>query len=432
MSLRYADAMSDPASAYTMELRVLLCPSCGAPVGVPTMGGTTTCRFCAVQSHVGPRVKAAPSGELSPTRLSESERWAGLLAQVGEPLLPPARIAPLFARGFASGWRREDVRAAWQSARARTAARGADAHEAAHELVYLTSALGNQFVQAKDWTGHRAMLESALEAFFLPRHRSAIAADLCSGACGQGDVVGATMWLELCDPASEDLYADSGYRVARARLARLKGDFPDVLVALGARAGAVPIHTSFNTTATVARAHALENVGALAEATHELDDVMGGGPDVRRHVELLARMYSLCARSLPPALAAVTERASHVAANAAGGRPRPGLLSAVFGERSGAAAVAAERARRLAFVGRPAQGKVLSILDTGTRIDDAPLFRLHVRVELEGVASYEGAVELLLTPERAESFLGTVIFLLVDPVDPAQIAAEAIAGPAPS
>jgi len=321
-------------------------------------------------------------------------------------------------------WRREDVLAAWQTARKQTANQS---HEAAAELLYLTLILGNEYVERKDWTGHRAMLESALEAFFLPRHRSSIAADLACGACRQNDLAGASMWLALCDPHSADLYADSNYRYARASIARRKGDWRDVLACLGSRAGEVPIHQAFLSTSTVSRAHALENLGALDKAVWELDNRMGAGPDVRREIALLTTLHSLCPRSFPPAHANLRQRAAVVAANSTGGHERHGI-GAIFGARGGEAAARAENARRLAVEGRDAKGTVLSVVDTGTVLDDLPLFRLRVRVEMEGVAPYESAVELLLSPASAVGFDGKVLYLLVDPHDPRQIAAEAIAG----
>lgn len=421
--------MSAPTSAYTMELRFLLCPSCGAPTDVPPAGGLARCKFCNVQSHVAARAKHPAFAPPPAPRMSEAERHNRLIAQVGQRLEPPPRIAPLFARGSnTSSWKREDVMAAWQSARKRCAEQGTDAHEAAAELVFLTMVLGNAYLEQKDWTGHRAMLESAFEAFFLPRHRSSIAADLSCGAGRQDDLVGAASWLALCDPYSEDLHADSSYRFARAALARRKGDWRDVLAALGSRTGEVPIHDALLSTCTVTRAHALENLGAVDVAARELDDRMGVSPGMRRGVALMARLYSLCPRSFPLAHASVRQRASLIAAKATGGEERHGL-GAIFGARSSEAAARAENACRLAIEGRDALGTVLSVTDTGTVLDDVPLWRLDVRVEIEGVAPFDGAVELLLTRENAATFQGSTIFLLADPRDPRNIASEAIAGP---
>ena len=314
------------ASAYTMEVRYFVCPSCGAPVDVSPGGGTAKCRFCSVQSHVAPRGASLP---LPPPRMSEPERLKVLLAQASDKMLsPPTRIERLFSRGSATGlWNRDEVLAAWQSARKRTTEKH---HDAAEELLFLTLILGNEFVEKHDWIGHRALLESAFESFFLPQHRSVAASDMATGACRQNDLAGAKMWLAQCDPISEVLYADSHFRSARAAVAHLEGNCRDVLVTLGMKTGEVPIHASLRDVCTVSRAHALEQMGALPDAIHELELRMGEGPQERRAVEQIAGLRSRCTRSVPIASAAVRQRASIVAANTAGG-VEPTGLSALFG-----------------------------------------------------------------------------------------------------
>ena len=86
------------------------------------------------------------------------------------------------SRGAAGGaaqiapHRQNDALVAWQSARKRTAE---ESIEAAEDLFYLTNIFSNQYIEAKDWSRHPAMTESALEVFFLPRHRAALISTMC-------------------------------------------------------------------------------------------------------------------------------------------------------------------------------------------------------------------------------------------------------------
>lgn len=466
--------MRGASAAYTMELRSLLCPSCGAPSDVSLAGGDVLCTYCNVKSHLAPRAKHPAFAAPPPSSLPEPDRLNRLRAQVGEDLLAPKSLAALFPRGPAPGnWRREDVFAAWQSARTRTAQHD---HDAAQELVFLTEVLGNLYIEEKDWTRHRAMLESSLEAFFLPRHRSMMTAGLCTGACRQNDLAGGKMWLALCDRASEDLHTDSLSRMAVARVARLENDFATILRVLGATRDEVPIHNAYRTISSVARANAHEHLGAMDTAVRELSTLMADGPETRRFVELIVNLHGLCPGSFPSAIAQVRERTTRVAFRAAGGgrkKKAPAILLALFvvvptslvftivatasgiidvsslaasaafdvvlllalvvaftrGRGPGVAVeAAAETARRLQLDGRPAKGSVLSIHPTGTVIDGVPLARMHVRVELEGATPYEAdAIDIMLAPSEMTRLQGTLVFLRVDPNDPRRVAAEASA-----
>lgn len=205
------------------------------------------------------------------TYVPEPERLRRLAAQVEQKLLPPASIAHLFDEEFRiPEWRQQEALTAWLSARKRTSEHAPDAAE---ELAFLNVILGNQFLHSGDWTKHRALLESALEAFFLPRHQSVVASELCLGACRQGDTQGAASWLELVDPASDDLEADSSYRLAYAGVAFARHDYQSALNVLGPSGAAVPVHDSRDCTLGLHRAHALERLGYVDAAVTELVQV---------------------------------------------------------------------------------------------------------------------------------------------------------------
>ena len=467
-------------SAYTTQLRLLLCSNCGAPIDVPSNGGSIACKYCSAQSQLAARAALPAFAPIQASGIPEEERVRRLRMQDNRPLLPPQGIAHLFGPGGEiPPWREQEVFAAWQAARKRTATQAIDAAE---ELFFLTEALGNQFVQTKDWTRHRAMLESALEAVFLPRHRSILSANLCLGACRQSDAEGATTWLTLADPASDDLYADSMYRMARGRLAALKNDFQGVIAALGASSADLPIHDALDANVTVHRANAWERLGRVDLAIRELQTEMAKSPQSRATVEAIVGLYGLCPQSFAQASGAIRQQSAQTAAAMASGGidkifvplgkimlvvgglalagaivgvvlaivgavtdvPALGAVAGSLGLGGGITGVtlltmgftfykigktmgdAAAKAERLALHGKRARGTVMSIQPTGMSIDDVPQMVLKLRVEPEGGAPYEAELKMLVPPHQLGQLSGGVIALRVDPNDPRQIAAEAL------
>lgn len=273
-------------------------------------GGLTRCRYCNATSEVTARARLAAFKPPPPPRLSDTDRMARLWSQVEHPYLPPPGVAPLVQDGpggvFVPPHRLAEAMQTWQNARRRCQL--LQALDAAEDLFCLTTLLANQLLDAADQARHRAMLESALEAFFLPRHRTMMAADLASHACRAGDLAAGERWFALVDPSSDDLLADSHYRGARSRIAMTRGDWQGVLVVLGNRSGKVPIHKTFEGLLTVSRAHAWEQLGQVDAATHELASQMQKSPGLRATIESVAHARGMCARSCPAAAALLGRR----------------------------------------------------------------------------------------------------------------------------
>lgn len=228
---------------------------------------------------------------------------ARLWSQVDREYFPPPGVAPLVQDGLGGvsipPHRQAEALTTWQNARRRCQL--LQALDAAEDLHCLTMLLANQLAEASDQARHRALLESALEAFFLPRHRTMMAADLSAHACRAGDLAAGERWLALVDPYSDDLMADSHYRGARSRIAITRGDWQGVLATLGNRSGKVPIHKMIEGTLTVSRAHAWEQLGQVDAASNELAGQMQKSPHLRATIEKVARLRGMCARSLPAA-----------------------------------------------------------------------------------------------------------------------------------
>jgi hypothetical protein len=241
--------------------------------------------------------------------MSEGARLALLRKQSGRPLLTPPSLAHLIGPdGTMSIDRQPEALVAWQRARENTTKRSA---EAAEELYFLTFMIGNLFVLTKDLVRHRAMLESALEAFFLPRHRSSVAADLCCAACTQGDRTSAEAWLALCEPASDDLTTDSNYRIARARVCALRGDYQGALAVLGEASDAVPFDAPVVPLAIVRRADALEHLGRVDEAVAALAAYMSTNSAALAHIATIASLHGICTQSYPLAAAKLGSEVRH-------------------------------------------------------------------------------------------------------------------------
>ena len=153
--------MNAPAerSAYTAELRVLVCANCGAPVDVAVQGGLFHCQYCSAQARVPARAELHASMPIEAPRIPEHERLRRLREQEGLPLLPPPGIAHLFGPGGTfPAWREKDVFARWESARQRTSMQALDAAE---ELVFLNVVIGNELIRSKEWKRTQSELGGA-------------------------------------------------------------------------------------------------------------------------------------------------------------------------------------------------------------------------------------------------------------------------------
>src|SRR5690606_26237386 len=144
----------------------------------------------------------------------------------------------------------------------------------AERLVWLTLMLRNTLTEQR---AIRALVEGALEVLMLPRHRQLMLGFLSRDAVKEGDLSSGRDWLGRCDPASEELSADSTYRISYGLLETAQGDYTKVLEILGASEEEVPIHDSMDPIAVVLRANAWERLGRVDSAKAELTKFMGRG-----------------------------------------------------------------------------------------------------------------------------------------------------------
>lgn len=451
-------------TTFSHELRILLCEQCGAPLEVGLGGGQVQCRYCgAAHAAVGrderPVVVAAAKAQIP-----EHERIARLRAQDGRPLLPPASLLSLMPGGDLPSWKVNEAIAVWQQSRRE--ARGTGNFEAAERLLFLTMALSNHFSEAGDFRRQRALFESALEAFTLPRHRQVMFGYLCRSAVRAGDLDAAQKWLAPCDPRSDDLQSDSAYRFSRAVLDTALGNFPAVLHTLGAMPNDVPIMDAMDPACSVLRANAHERMGNLPAAIEALRRSMSAeNASGRQSMEKFRAVYGhlrLCEQSFGPALmqhAAVASKKAATRASAgihlvflpiaaltglaslgciiAAALSLAGVLeegvaggcgvalftllpiTLVFGGVGLAFRKAAKRAAYLRAHGIQGRARVLAVVHTGVTVNGRPQMQMRLQVELPGRAPYEASSKMLGAVP-----MGAQVAVRVDPRNPSDVLIE--------
>jgi hypothetical protein len=239
--------------------------------------------------------------------VDEAERVRRLRRQGGEPVRVPASVQGLLADdGSIPSWKVQEAIAVWQSARAEVAEVGG--FEAAERLLFLTILLGSHYRGLGEPLRQRAMLESALEVFDLPRHAQIVRGQLARSAVRAGELEAAERWLAPCDARSDDLQTDSAYRHARALLDAARRQADAVLATLGATRQDVPLLTEIEPDTTLLRAHAWELRREDHRAVQLLVEGMQRGQRLamdQARADLAA--FALCDRSYPLALRAHRE-----------------------------------------------------------------------------------------------------------------------------
>ena len=447
-------------TTFSFQLRILLCTHCGAPLEASPAGGQIPCRYCHAVNLLSVRdnrpVFGAPQAPIS-----EQERLNRLRAQDGKPLLPPPSLQALLPNGQLPAWKVQEALAVWQATRQEL--RVTANFEAAERLLFLTMVLSHHFVEQSDKLRQRAMLESALDVFTLPRHRQVMRGYLCRSACRLGDLQAAEQWLAPCDRQSDDLETDSEYRYSRAFIDTARGDWNAVLRSLGGRFEDVPIQDAMDAVCSVLRANAWERLGQTQAAVALLQQAMAnqganGRQAIARVIEINAAMR-LCEQSYPVAHGQHAVVAGKMAAHSAsGGIHKPffiigvlclvasvvclflmltdlifdvpsgaafgcgialttllpmGLIFGGIGHAMGKAAARAERLRVHGIVGT---GQVLGAQPTGMSINNVPQMAIRLQILLHGRPPYEATTKMLMSASVAHALIpGTSVSVRVDP-----------------
>jgi hypothetical protein len=318
-------------SVFGFDIRVLVCPICGAPVHVSPVGGSFTCGYCKNSIEVQPRPDQATTG--SPT--TEDERIKELFGQMADYKDESKNWTAQFAevaRGGVTDGNASQTLTMWQTYCQQ--AKSGDP-EAGEYAVLLTAPLSNYYALRGEEERRRALFESTLEAVPSPAHQEIMRCRLARAALKAGEVDAARAWMASCDAAPLDLAADSDYRVSAAYVATFDHDFGRVLSLLGRTHGSIPTSVSSRLLVAVVRANALEKSGDVDEAVATLLDFAAHSEGTLAEQGMAAAVKAnswldLCPQSVPRAIAELQAGRS-VAAPAAPGQEskRHGL----FGRR---------------------------------------------------------------------------------------------------
>ncbi|MCA9696529.1 MAG: zinc ribbon domain-containing protein [Myxococcales bacterium] len=447
---------------FDIQQRVLLCQHCSAPNPVPIVGGQQFCGNCGAPEHYEARRPAGPWAGAPTT--DEGTRLAQLRAQDGQSLKIPESLLHLVAD---SGFAAAKVQEAWMVYQAtRIEVKTTRSPDAAERLYVLTLLGNNHLSTSGEELRRRGLLETSLETLYLPRHQQALRATLAMASAKEGDRRSAEAWLEPCDPRALDLESDSAYRMARAYLDTVAGDYPRVLAVLGREDDEIPIADARDPTCAVLRANALERMSDLEGAVRALSTRMGKeGPGGRMAMERTIeshRQLALCPSSMPRALEAHVEQAASVAMASQGGGAGKlmlglgalfivgSLIYGVVGTLAGWSDVAEDalafsfggvltaaigggmfwsghKAAYLRRHGLRARGVVKGIQRTGTEINDVPVMEVTVTVMRDGLPPYEASFRQLMEAQlQAQLLPGVELPLRVHPSKPSEIMLEII------
>jgi hypothetical protein len=421
--------VSTHQTVFSHDLRILACANCGGPIeGTPT-GGTVTCSFCNTVNQVAARdeTRDRAAATTAPT-MNEAQRFEQLRAQDGKPLMPPPNLAHLLQGGGLPPQNVQAAQAEWQRARFElTQAPGNFA--SAERLYFLTMMIYGALskLQGQD-RQIRAMVETALDLLTDARHRQEMHGMLARNAARVGDVAAAEQWLALCNPYSHDLQADTAYRHSRAYVSTCKRDYPAVLQALGARIDDVPIADSADEACGVLRANAYEGLGQMQTAVEQLVQLMTGHPAGSQLIERIIAanaVLGLCTHSYPQARQQLGQMAASAVQTKGGfkfgclffplffggfaipavifgaqavldpayhgavvGIVVTGFMVFTFGLLGFTFLKGAKVKAHLRQHGVAGRAKVMSVSETGTRVNNQPQLQFQLHVNVPGMPPY--------------------------------------------
>jgi hypothetical protein len=399
------------ASAYRepQPERLYLCPQCHAPAQGPVLCGPAACSRCGRQVVLPSRASlAGPSAGADP---NDPGRLAQLRVQDGRPRMAPPSLAAVLGGQTILPGREQEALLVWQTLRQRAEASDPAASE---DLAFLTLLLAQHPAYRDQAPFVRALLESALDASVLPRHKQEQLGTLCRRAIAEGRRDEALRFFHAMDPMSVELTSDSQYRLSAAAISTLDRDGQRVLWAIGARKDAVPIADAMDAMASIFRANAFELLGDVASAQQVLREL----PSAELLTAVQGRFphLSLCARAAAGYQQSARIAAGDKAAQRAGAIGKlvgfvligSGLftlfISVVVGAATGSifgaimpcfiafalvavgavlvvrAKKSAEKARWLAQNGLALRARIVNAELTGTRINHVPLMRFHLQV----------------------------------------------------
>jgi len=239
------------------HLRILECTGCSQPVWAEPVGPRVTlhCGYCGLDDARELSSLVAPAQTEDAYRGSRGSRRS---RKVELDLTRPPE-------GVSKRPTIDQLRALLATERKHLAELDADADEriaSEHRIVYCSAVASNAYRTTHDHLRARAVLESALETVRAPAYRALVLVRLARLAAFEDAPDLAERWIAAM-PELRVAELDTDVRVARAALARSRGDRKGVIALLGTETSCVG---ASRTVAMALRVDALEQLGDLREA----------------------------------------------------------------------------------------------------------------------------------------------------------------------
>jgi hypothetical protein len=285
--------------------RRFVCHACRAPNRAPYAGGTVRCAHCGEARELPPRETSARprSSQEDAGRVAALARQSPAVAPVPALLASVVEGDAVLARG-----KEQELLELWFALRARalTDVEAAEALFVATRLLF-----SHPFLDDRPDL-REALVDDAIDALGLARHRTVLGAIRVRQAAASGDVEGARAYFEALDRAPTDRQSDTHVRLAAATLAVAERRWADVLSELGARRDELPLDDEFADLAVVLRAHALERLGDADAAHRALEELRF--PSLVRRARDRSPAFDLCRDTWRPYLERARVRQAEVLA----------------------------------------------------------------------------------------------------------------------
>jgi hypothetical protein len=394
------------------------------------------------------------------TAANEAMRFERLRAQDGKPLLPPPNMMALCKGGGLNPALVDEANAQWTAAM--TEMSQVPSYPAEERLFWTAFLLSRHFAEVHQRPRVDPLLRQTLPHLQQARHQQVVLGLMARNLAAMGNVDAAAQMLGQLDAGSEDLQIDTSYRFTTAFVSLLRHDAQTVLSVLGYNIDDVPMSDAYDLVCGVFRAHAHEVLGNHDLARKQLQQL---APTPRQiaaieEIALATPQISLVQQSLPAVkqlvsqiheqaittnsgikigrLIAVPMIGSLVAIGASGlagevlspplSNIVPGVLIAVLTigiiAITFASVLKGPRLRkRLLQTGVEGHAQLMSVEQTGTRVNDQPMLRLRMLVHLPGQAPYAVVHQEIVAQIRlAQVQPGMALTVRVDPGDRRQMA----------
>lgn len=288
------------ANVFSHDIRVLICPQCGAPFDSHPKGGEFTCGYCNAKISIAPRHIHESEPSERNEFVSEAHRFELLRSQDGKPLMPPPSIRKFSVRGSLPESKADQAMQEWQKTRKELEAGGQ--FQVEERFYFLTMMLYGHMSHRHDQRRQRALLETAMELFRERRYIEEMKGMLARNAAREENLEAAYEWMAKCDSQSADIYVDTSYRFSNAYLSTISENWDEVLKLLGNNINDVPIADHSDVVCGVLRANAIEKKGEIGKAKILLIDLMTQMPLNDKKVEITIKAneaYNLCNESYP-------------------------------------------------------------------------------------------------------------------------------------